>query len=235
MINKVANPTICTSIIETLDEKIDKLLVPAHEIRREIKVLNSRFIATLALAASVEAARAFITRIQKEFPDASHHVPAFIIGHGASQVSHCSDAGEPSGSAGRPTLAVLQGSGLGDVVVVVTRYYGGTNLGIGGLVRAYGDAVRSVIREVSQAQKIMAHTVRLTYAYPFVERIRLLVQVQKGQILDEEFGSDVSMTAQFPVENLVAFEKDVAELTSGVVQVKISATGEVILPVIKPD
>jgi uncharacterized YigZ family protein len=215
---------------KTWMKKIDKLLVPADEIRREIKVLNSRFIATLAPAVSVESARDFINRIQKEFPDASHHVPAFIIGHGASQVSHCSDAGEPSGSAGRPSLAVLQGSGLGDVVVVVSRFYGGTNLGIGGLVRAYGDAVRSVISEVSKSQKIMAHTVRLTYAYPFVERIRLLVQEYKGQIQNEEFGSDVSMTAQFPIEKKILFEKDVAELTSGVVQVMVTATGEVVLP-----
>jgi uncharacterized YigZ family protein len=183
----------------------------------------------------VEVARAFINRIQKEFPDASHHVPAFIIGHGASQVSHCSDAGEPSGSSGRPTLAVLQGSGLGDVVVVVTRYYGGTNLGIGGLVRAYGDAARSVVSEVSQSQKIFAHTVSLTYAYPFIERIRLIVQVHKGQIIDEEFGSDVCMTAQLPVENMVPFEKDLAELTSGVVKVKVTTTGEITLPVIEPD
>ncbi len=218
-----------------MDEKIKKLLVPAIEIRREFKDLNSRFIATLAPADSVEAARTFITRVQKEFADASHHVPAFIIGHGASQVSHCSDAGEPSGSAGRPALAVLQGSGFGDVVVVVTRYYGGTNLGIGGLVRAYGDAVRSVISEVPQAYKLLAHTVRVSYTYPFVERMRLLVKAQKGQILNEEFGSDVNMTAQFPAENLVAFENGVAELTNGLGVVKVSATGEITLPVIDPD
>jgi len=213
----------------------DKLLVPAKEIRREIKILNSRFIATLAPAPSVEAARAFISRIQKEFPDASHHVPAFIIGHGASQISHCSDAGEPSGSSGRPILAVLQGSGLGDVVVVVTRYYGGTNLGIGGLVRAYGDAVRIVIGEVSRSQKIMAHTVRLTYTYPYVDRIRLLVYEHEGQIKSEEFGSDVTLTAVLPSKNKIPFEKDVAEITSGAVQVIVMGTGEVVLPVKRSD
>jgi len=134
-----------------------------------------------------------------------------------------------------PMLAVLQGCGLGDVVIVVSRYYGGTNLGIGGLVRAYGDAVRSVVSEVSQAYKLLAHTVKLIYAYPFVERIRLLVQVHEGQILDEEFGADVNMTAQFPVENLDAFENDVAELTSGMVHVDVSETGEIHLPIIDPD
>ncbi|MFH2040248.1 MAG: YigZ family protein [Chloroflexota bacterium] len=213
-------------------EIINRLLVPAQEIRREFKVQNSRFIATLAYADSVDAARTIITRIQKEFPDASHHIPAFIIGHGASQLSHCSDAGEPSGSAGRPVLAVLKGSGLGDVVVVVTRYFGGTNLGIGGLVRAYGDAVRTVINNVPRAYKLNAHTIRLEYSYPYVERIRLLAQVHVGQIVTEDFGSDVIMTAHIPVENLSAFECDIAELTNGVVKVEVTTTSEILLPIL---
>lgn len=216
-------------------EESKSLFVPAEEIRRELRVLNSRFIATLASAFSVEVARALINRVQSEFPDASHHVPAFIIGHGSSQMAHCSDAGEPSGSAGRPALAVLQGSGLGDVVVVVTRYYGGTNLGVGGLVRAYGDAVRSVVNEVPRAIKILAHTVRLDYPYSYIDRMRLLVQAHHGQIINEEFGSTVSITARFPVDNMAAFENDVAELTNGLTQVNILGTGETLLPVIKKD
>lgn len=216
-------------------KKNNRLLVPAEEIRRELKVLNSRFIATLAHASSVEVARSFINRIHIEYPDASHHVPAFIIGHGASQVYHCSDSGEPSGSAGRPALAVLQGSGLADAVVVVTRYYGGTNLGIGGLVRAYGDAVRIVVSEVSRATKLMAHTVKIAYPYSFVERMRLIVQGHDGQIISEEFGSEVSIRACFPVENLEAFENDVADLTSGSTLVNILATGEILMPVIGLD
>ena len=213
----------------------NKLPVPAQEIRRELKVQNSRFIATLAYAASADEARSLISRVQKEFPDASHHIPAYIIGHGASQLSHCSDAGEPSGSAGRPALAVLKGSGLGDVVTVVTRYFGGTNLGIGGLVRAYGDAVRSVINDVSRAYKILAHTIRLEYAYPYVERIRQLTHVHGGLILSEDFSSDVIMAAQIPVENLSAFETAVAELTSGVARVEVTATGEIFLSMLKTD
>jgi uncharacterized YigZ family protein len=216
-------------------ENKTKFLVPAHEIRRELTVVNSRFIVTLAPATNVEAARTLINRVHKEFPDASHHVPVFIIGHGVSQVAHCSDAGEPAGSAGRPALAVLQGSGLGDVVAVITRYFGGTKLGIGGLVRAYGDAVRSVIREVSWASKVMAHTVKLTYAYPLVERMRRLVPAHAGQVLTEDFGSEVNMTARFPVENLPAFEHDLAELTSGIAEVIILETGEILLPIDKPD
>lgn len=113
--------------------------IPAAETRVELVVVNSRFIATAAPAFSVEAARAFVGRVRGEFADASHNVPAYLIGHGAATIAHCHDDGEPAGTAGRPVLAVVQGSGLGDIAVVVTRYFGGTKLGTGRLVRAYGD------------------------------------------------------------------------------------------------
>ncbi|RPH56726.1 MAG: YigZ family protein, partial [Chloroflexi bacterium] len=103
--------------------------IPAKEIRRELLVVNSRFIATLAPVFSVEEAKSFISRIRAEFANASHNVPAFLIGGGNSFSEHCSDDGEPSGTAGRPALAVLRGSGLGDAAIVITRYFGGTLLG----------------------------------------------------------------------------------------------------------
>ena len=119
--------------------------IPARRTRTEIEVLRSRFIATAAPVFSVDEARDFVNSVKDEFADASHNVPAFLVGYGPSVTAHCSDDGEPSGTAGRPALAVLQGSGLGDIAVVVTRYFGGTKLGTGGLVRAYGDAVKAVL------------------------------------------------------------------------------------------
>jgi len=192
--------------------------------------MNSHFIATIAHAANVEDARKLINRVHNEFPDADHHVTAFVIGHGTSQTSHCSDAGEPAGSAGRPSLAVLQGSGLGDVVVVVTRYFGGTKLGVGGLVRAYGNSVKKVIRDVPLARKILVHTISLVYSYPLVERIRKLVSIHSGQILVEDFGKDVTLIVQIPVEDFNGFELDLAKLTSGKVESIIKETGNVMLP-----
>ena len=121
--------------------KTDRLLIPASEHHTEIVVVNSRFITTIAPVFSVEEARDFIAKIRALNPNATHNVPAFIVGHGVSVIEHCSDDGEPQGTAGRPALAVLKGSGLGDAAVVVTRYFGGTKLGSGGLVRAYTDAV----------------------------------------------------------------------------------------------
>src|SRR5262249_27232794 len=98
------------------------ILIPAERARAEIRVVNSRFIASAAPTASVEAARAFIAEQRAAMPDASHHVYAYVIGHGATTTLGMSDDGEPSGTAGRPALAVLRGSGLGDVTLVVTRY-----------------------------------------------------------------------------------------------------------------
>jgi uncharacterized YigZ family protein len=210
-----------------------KFLVPMREIRHETTVVNSKFITTIAPAGSLEAARILIDRVRKEFPDANHHVTASIIGHGATLAAHSSDAGEPAGSAGRPCLAVLQGSGLGDVVVVVTRYFGGTKLGIGGLVHAYGDAVRNAIKDVPIACKILAHTIRLEYDYPLVERIRQMVSNHSGQVLSEDFGIDVIMMAQFPIENLSGFELNLAELTSGKVKTVIIQTSDILLPMQK--
>ncbi len=203
--------------------------VPAKEIRKEIFIGGSRFIATLSPAFSVEDARAFISRIKNEFRDATHNVPAFLIGSGNSVTAHASDDGEPSGTAGRPALAVLRGSGLGDVAVVITRYFGGTKLGTGGLVKAYTQAVNAVVSVVPRAQRVMAHTVLLAVPYPLLEQIRLLVKARGGEILDEDFMADVTLTLRFSVEKLEHFEVGLQELSAGKLTVEIVETSEISL------
>lgn len=198
--------------------------IPAEEHRVEIIVVNSRFIATAAPAFSVEQARAFVQKIRDEFSDATHNVPAFLIGYGSSVTAHCSDDGEPSGTAGRPALAVLQGSGLGDVVVVVTRYFGGTKLGTGGLVRAYSDAVKEVLSTLPRAEKIPTHTVMLAFPYTYFERVRLLIARFYGQTLDEDFGADVTVTARFTTTSFPGFQAELSELTRGEIQAEIIET-----------
>ncbi len=194
-------------------------------------VINSRFIAAAAPVFSVEEARAFIARIRAEFPDASHHVPAFLIGYGASVTAHCTDDGEPQGTAGRPALAVLQGSGLGDVVVVVTRYFGGTKLGTGGLVHAYSEAVKAVLSVLPRAEKIPTHTVMLACEYSYFDRIRLLVQANHGQVLDEDFGADVTITARFAAWHLEPFQSALSELSRGSLHAEIIESNlETIMP-----
>ncbi len=199
-------------------------LTPAAETRAEILVVNSRFIGTLAPAFSVEEARAFIARIKAEFAGATHNVPAFVIGHGASVTAHCHDDGEPAGTAGRPALAVLQGSGLGDAVVVVTRYFGGTKLGTGGLVRAYGDAVRAVLAVTPRAEKLTTQVVMVSVPYSSFERVRLLVASFQGLMLDESFGADVTLTARFRLEQTTAFQEALRELSHGTLEAVVVET-----------
>lgn len=198
--------------------------IPAGETRTEIEVSNSRFIATLAPVFSVDEAKAFVARIKQEFADASHNVPAFVVGYGNAVTAHCNDDGEPSGTAGRPMLAVLQGSGLGDAAVVVTRYFGGTKLGTGGLVRAYGDAVRAVLEIAPRAEKVPTHTVMLVLPYTYFERIKLLLDEHGGQLLDTEFSAYILITAQFTVEHFPAFQEALQEMSHGSLSAEIIET-----------
>jgi len=202
----------------------ERRVIPAREARSEIKVINSRFIATAAPTFTVDEAKAFISRVRSEFSDATHNVPAYVIGHGNSIVAHCHDDGEPSGTAGRPALAVLRGSGLGDVAVVVTRYFGGTKLGTGGLVRAYGDAVRSVLASLPRALKVATHTVVVVVPYSHFERAQRLVAAHSGQVIGQAFSAEVTLTARFAVERLPAFQGALAEMSNGALRADIVET-----------
>ena len=205
--------------------------IPAAPAETELLVVNSRFIASLSPAFSVEEARAFQKSIRQRFPDATHHVPAFVIGHGNSVITHCSDDGEPSGTAGRPALAVLQGSGLGDAAVVVTRYFGGTLLGTGGLVKAYGDAVREVLKLVRRAVKVPTTTIGLQLPYALFEQVQRLAAAHGGEQLESQFLADVTLVLRFRDEQLDAFLRQLSNLSAGQIQpVVLERNPETIFP-----
>ena len=206
-------------------------LVPLNEIRRELMVANSRFIATLAPAFSIDDARAFMRRIRDEFADATHNVPAYIIGGGNTVTEYFSDDGEPSGTSGKPALAVLRGSGLGDAVLVVTRYFGGTLLGTGGLVKAYTEAAQSVTNAVGRGQRIPVHVAMMATPYNLLERVRLLVSKNHGRVLGEDYAVDITMTMQFPVAHYDAFQIDLRELSAGKIHAEVIETKEEIVKV----
>ena len=203
--------------------------IPLSEVRREHVVVNSRFIATLAPIFSIDEARAFIARMRREFADASHNVPAYIIGGGNTVTEFSSDDGEPSGTAGKPVLAVLRGSALGDVAVVITRYFGGTLLGTGGLVKAYTESTQMVVKAVERGQRIPVYVAMLAIPYPLLERIRLLVTRRGGEILGEDFAGDITMTLRFPVDIFDAFQQDVRELSRGQLRAEVIETREMIV------
>jgi uncharacterized YigZ family protein len=191
------------------------LYTPAAPARAEVRVANSRFIADAAPAAGVEAARAYIAQIRAAMPDATHHVYAYLIGHGATTTMGMSDDGEPPGTAGRPVMAVLKGSGLGDVVLVVTRYFGGTLLGTGGLVHAYGDAAKAVLAVLARTEKIERRELTVTLPYTAYEPARRLAAAHAGEMLEELFAADVTLRVLLPVAQVAAFTMALEELTAG--------------------
>jgi len=196
----------------------EKKIVPGSEARSEIKASNSRFVASIGCVLSVEEAREFIERKRNEYSDASHNVPAFVIGHGATITAHCSDDGEPSGTAGRPALAVLRGSGIGDAAVVISRYFGGRKLGTGGLIRAYSDAVRGVLEVVPRAEKVATNKVDLVVPYKLLEQVQILVEQHGGLIIERDFAVEVNLLLQFRVEMFPEFNRVLLELSSGSIE-----------------
>ncbi len=204
--------------------------VPLSEIRREHIVVNSRFIATLAPVFSIDEARAFMARIKKEFADATHNVPVYIIGGGNTVTEYFSDDGEPSGTSGKPALAVLRGSGFGDVALVITRYFGGTLLGTGGLVKAYTESAQLVVNAVGRGQRVPVYVAMLAIPYNLLERLRLVINRLHGEVLGEDFAADVTMTVRLPVDSFDAFQNELRELSSGKLQAEIMETKEMVVP-----
>jgi uncharacterized YigZ family protein len=196
-------------------------LVPKTLTRVETEVANSRFIATAAPAKSVEEARQFISQIKNEFPDASHNVPAFVIGHDKSKITHSSDDGEPSGTAGRPVLSVLEGSHIGDIVVVVTRYFGGTKLGTGGLVRAYRTATQKLIAELPTGKKVNTYVYRMTMPYTWFERVSRLIENSNGVLISKVFFAEVTITYEIAISKADEVQQTILELSNGQLKAEI--------------
>jgi len=193
--------------------------IPSEETRIEMRVSNSRFIATAAHADTVAEAKAFIRHIRKEHAKATHNVHAFIVGYGSSITEGCHDDGEPNGTAGRPVLAVVRGSGLGDTVVVVTRYFGGTKLGTGGLVRAYSDAARAVLEQTPRIEKVEWQEIHFSVPYTHYEQTKRLIKEYNGKVTQEEFAADVLLHLNLAAEEVEPFAQAVSELTAGLVEV----------------
>lgn len=190
-------------------------LIPAKEIRQEIIVNNSRFLAVLSPVYSIDDAKEFIQRIRHEFVDASHCVPAYIIGFPPSEISHCSDDGEPAGTAGRPALAVLRGSGMGDIAVVVVRYFGGIKLGTGGLVRAYTEIVKKAVEHVPKTSLNVYKVYQLEIPYAMFDKISRLIDQLQGKITQKSFSEFVILTVHIESQSGDLFVQYIQEVSAG--------------------
>jgi uncharacterized YigZ family protein len=190
-------------------------LIPSGFHRTFTEVARSRFIASVECVQTAEEAKAFIAKIRAEMPDATHHVYAFRAGFGSSVIEGMSDDGEPSGTSGPPILAVLRGSGIGDIALVVTRYFGGTKLGTGGLVRAYSEAAHVAINSLNTALKIEKQLLGIEASYSLFEQIKLLIAAHNGEIEDESFAGDVTLMVRFAVVDVEAFTDELRDLSAG--------------------
>ncbi len=185
----------------------------------EIEEKKSRFIATIRPVATEEEAIAFIEEMKKKYWDARHNCYAYVIGSGG-QIMRYSDDGEPGGTAGKPMLEVLTGSGVRNIAVVVTRYFGGTLLGTGGLVRAYTQAVQEGLKNCGIARKRPGVRMLLETDYNSVGKILYLLGTRKIEPESSVYEADVKLTLVLPQEECAMICTEFTEVTAGKVKMK---------------
>lgn len=200
----------------------DRYPVPAARVRVEDEVKGSRFITTAARASTVEDARKFIAGIREEFPDATHNCWAYVVGPaGSTRENGAGDDGEPGGTAGRPMLAALLGSGVGDVAAVVTRYFGGTKLGRGGLIRAYSGGVKHALRVMRREERTVVVTVTVTVPYAAVDAARRALERHEAHVAAEDYGDNVRLTVRLPEHRREDLEAELRDATAGTAEVRV--------------
>lgn len=195
---------------------MDAWEIPAETFSFSEEIKKSRFITLLAHTEGVEAARAFVQQVKSEHPAARHHCWAWVAGApDDSQQLGFSDDGEPSGTAGKPMLAQLMGSGIGEITAVVVRYYGGIQLGTGGLVKAYGGGVQQALKSLPRVRKVPMLTFTLVCDYAQLAEIERMVARFNGQLLHSEFLQCVSLTLALPHAQVAGFTRNLTDFSRG--------------------
>ncbi|HMN27932.1 MAG TPA: YigZ family protein [Caldilineaceae bacterium] len=190
--------------------------IPANTFRVEEEILRSRFITTVGYTPTVAAAREFISLVSGEFATASHNCWAYVVGPpGSSGQNGLSDDGEPHGTAGRPMLTVLLHSGVGDICAVVTRYFGGTLLGKGGLVKAYSGGVQLALAGLPTIERVPKAELLVVVEYGAVSALQRLFAQYEVAVLEQEFAADLTCRLSLPVERLADFSQAVVDLSHG--------------------
>ena len=190
--------------------------VPAGTHRTAEEIRRSRFITTVERVSTVEEADRFIRRVAAEFSDATHNCSAFLVGApGTTGRVGMSDDGEPHGTAGRPMLTVLLHSGVGDVAAVVTRYYGGTKLGTGGLARAYSGCVQNALATMPRAERVERVSITLSVDYAAAATVSHHFAAHEVEVVGERYEADVTYELLLPGSRAAAFRALVLDLTRG--------------------
>ncbi|EMY3532235.1 YigZ family protein [Yersinia ruckeri] len=197
-------------------------LIPAASVSVNEEIKKSRFITLLAHTRGVNEAKAFILQVKSEHPTARHHCWAFVAGAPTdSQQLGFSDDGEPSGTAGKPILAQLLGSHIGEITAVVVRYYGGIKLGTGGLVKAYGSGVQQALKQTEVKYKVPQLEYTLLCDYAQLAMVESLLQQVDGQILQGEYGVQVSLRLSLPATLACQIGDKLRDLSRGSLQLTL--------------
>lgn len=202
------------------EQRLEPYKIIAYGGTGEIEEKKSRFIAQVAAVATEEEALAFIEARKKQFWDARHNCYAYVLGEKAQTVRF-SDDGEPAGTAGRPILEALLNSGIRDLVVVVTRYFGGVLLGTGGLVRAYTKAAQAGLAASDVRTMQYGYEIDLITDYNGIGKIQYLLG-QRGIPVEADYTEQVSVKIRIPYEDKEAIVHEVTEATAGRAQITVS-------------
>lgn len=195
--------------------------IAINSVEHETIVNRSRFICYLYPCTSIEEAKVFVKQLQQDQPQASHHCSAFLTKAADDSLGYgYSDDGEPSGTAGKPMLAVLQGGGVGQVCAVVVRYFGGTKLGTGGLQRAYGDSVRQALTFLQSKTKIAMAAKTLACQYSQVDDVLHIINQVEGQVIEQEYLQHVRFNLLIPLAQLKEVEQRLQTLSAGELKLK---------------
>lgn len=191
-------------------------LVPRGRFEVEEVIQKSRFLTVVDRCRDADEAHRFVREAKERFPDATHHCWAFNAGApGSTRSVGMSDDGEPHGTAGRPMLTALLHSGVGEVVAVCVRWYGGTKLGTGGLVRAYSGGVKLALEQLPVLQKVDRVAAEVSVGYALVSGLQLLLEEFEVRIDHEEYASDVRYRVRVPKANWTELERRLADLSNG--------------------
>ncbi len=190
--------------------------IPVEPVTSEDVFKKSRFITLLSHTENIESARVFIRNARSAHPAAAHHCWAYVAGAPSdSQVLGFSDDGEPSGTAGKPMLAQLQGSGVGEVTAVVVRYFGGIELGTGGLVKAYGQGVQKALKLLRLQTKVPMQEFTLHVDYVMLPDIEHLIARYEGRLIEQTFLDGVSVVFVLPMSQTHDFDRSLSDISRG--------------------
>lgn len=198
---------------------MDSYKVPAGPLETTLEIKRSRFISCIEHTRGVDAASIFIEATRKRYPDANHHCYAYIAGapDDIYQVDK-SDDGEPRGTAGKPMLNVLAHSGVGEITVVVVRYFGGIKLGAGGLVRAYSQSVSAAMGALETREFVRKTTLEIWLPYSLLDRLQHWLNSTSVDILEKRFDINVHLTLAVPTSEFDATLAALQELGQGAIQ-----------------